>query len=73
MSLTGSCRSAEQWREIQKCFEHSGQTQVAFYAVEGLALSTFTLRWRKHGSSRWRYHPRAASPSAPQVSALVTK
>ena len=53
MSLTGSRRSAEQWREIQKCFEHSGQTQVAFYAAEGLALSTFNLWWHKLGSSCW--------------------
>ena len=56
MSLTGSRtlirRSAEQWREIQQRFEHSGQTQVAFCAAEGLALSTFTLWRRKLGSSQ---------------------
>ena len=56
MSLTGSRtlirRSAEQWREIQQRFEHSGQTQVAFCAAEGLALSTFTLWRRKLDSSR---------------------
>ena len=56
MSLTGSRtlfrRAAEQWREIQQRFEHSGQTQVAFCAAEGLALSTFTLWRRKPGSSR---------------------
>ena len=56
MSLTGSRtlirRSAEQWREIQQRFEHSGQTQAAFCAAEGLALSTFTLWRRKLGSSR---------------------
>ena len=47
MSLTGSRtlirRSAEQWWEIQQRFEHSGQTQIAFRAAEGLALGTFTL------------------------------
>ena len=56
MSLTGSRSmirpSAEQWREIQQRFEHSGQTQPAFCAAEGLALSTFTLWRRKLGSSR---------------------
>ena len=56
MSLTGSRtlirRSAEQWREIQQRFEHSGQTQAAFCAAEGLALSTFTLWRRKLDSSR---------------------
>ena len=56
MSLTGSRtlirRSAEQWREIQQRFEHSGQTQAAFCAGEGLALSTFTLWRRKLDSSR---------------------
>ena len=56
MSLTGSRtlirRSAEQWWEIRQRFEHSGQTQVAFCAAEGLALSTFTLWRRKLGSSR---------------------
>ena len=48
MSLTGSRtlirRSAEQWREIQQRFEHSGQTQVAFCTCRGTGLvSTFTL------------------------------
>ncbi len=56
MSLTGSRtlirRSAEQWREILQRFEHSGQTQPAFCAAEGLALSTFTLWRRKLNSSR---------------------
>ncbi len=56
MSLTGSRtlirRSAEHGREIQQRFEHSGQTQVAFCAAEGLALSTFTLWRRKPGSSQ---------------------
>ena len=57
MSVTGSRtllirRSAEQWREIQQRFEHSGQTQAAFCSAEGLALSTFTLWRRKLGSSR---------------------
>ncbi len=56
MSLTGSRtlirRSTEQWREIQQRFEHSGQTQTAFCAAEGLALSTFTLCQSKLGSSR---------------------
>ena len=46
MSLTGSRtlirRSAEQWREIQLRFEHSGQTQAAFCAAEGLALGVRT-------------------------------
>ena len=50
MSLTGSRtmirRSAEQWQEILQRFEHSSQTQPAFCAAEGLALSTFTL-WRR--------------------------
>ena len=49
MSLTGSRtlirRSAEQWQEILQRFEHCSQTQAAFCAGEGLALSTFTL-WR---------------------------
>ena len=48
MSLTGSRtlirRSAAQWREIQQRFEHSGQTQAAFCAAEGQALSTFTTK-----------------------------
>ena len=56
MSLTGSRtlirRSAEQWREIQQRFEHCSQTQAAFCAAEGLALSTFTLWRRKLDSSR---------------------
>ena len=56
MSLTGSRtmirRSAEQWREIQQRFEHSGQTQPAFCAAEGLALSTFSLWRRKLNNSR---------------------
>ncbi len=56
MSLTGSRtmtrRSAEQWREILQRFEHSGQTQPAFCAAEGLALSTFSLWRRKLNSSR---------------------
>ena len=56
MSLTGSRtmirRSAEQWQEILQRFEHSGQTQAAFCAAEGLALSTFTLWRRKLDSSR---------------------
>ena len=45
-------RSAEQWQEILQRFEHSGQTQPAFCAAEGLALSTFSLWRRKLGSSR---------------------
>ena len=56
MSLTGSRtlirRSAEQWQEILQRFEHSGQTQAAFCAAEGLALSTFSLWRRKLNSSR---------------------
>ena len=56
MSLTGSRtmirRSAEQWQEILQRFEHSGQTQPAFCAAEGLALSTFSLWRRKLNSSR---------------------
>ncbi len=56
MSLTGSRtmirRSAAQWREILQRFEHSGQTQPAFCAAEGLALSTFSLWRRKLNSSR---------------------
>ena len=56
MSVAGSRtlirRSAEQWQEIQQRFEHSGQTQAAFCAAEGLVLSTFTLWRRKLASSR---------------------
>ena len=56
MSLTGSRtlirRSAEQWQEILQRFEHCSQTQAAFCAAEGLALSTFTLWRRKLDSSR---------------------
>ena len=56
MSLTGSRtlirRSAEQWQEILQRFEHCSQTQAAFCAGEGLALSTFTLWRRKLDRSR---------------------
>ena len=56
MSLTGIQtlirRSADQWQEILQRFEHCSQTQAAFCAAEGLALSTFTLWRRKLGSSR---------------------
>ena len=45
-------RSAEQWQEILQRFEHSSQTQPAFCAAEGLALSTFSLWRRKLNSSR---------------------
>ena len=56
MSLAGSRtlirRSAEQWGGDFAAFENSGHTQAAYFAGEGLALSTFTLWRRKLDSSR---------------------